>query len=210
MATSIPLSADPITVTGGSVQVELNISDARIRLTGDHFLVQTGTESFFVPNPSGPFWPFPAGSVNLSGVWIGLTPQGGEAIFNGVHYPRVVFESPTGGTFVAPSVTLTGEGLQTLSVPFTFNGSVTAFANFTRPPEELPLFTTTLVGRGMATAAFFGREGLFHPVSLPGADFQLEYVFLPSTPVPEPGTLVLFGAGALGMLAARRRRASKR
>jgi hypothetical protein len=180
---------------------------------GDDFLVRTIADVFIVPEyHSGPR-PFPAGaSVNLSGVWLGYAgpvPDSGGAIVNGVHYPFVYFVYPSGGTFTAPSVTLTGEGLRIFTVPFTFNGVVKAFDIQSPSPDDQPLFTATLVGGGTARAAFFGFEGpfgpIFDPITLPGRDHQLEYVFSPSKPVPEPGTLVLLATGAVGMVAARRR-----
>ena len=168
-------TADPITITGGSVQVEVNISDARIRLTGDDFLVRTGTEAFVTTLGNSPF---PSGTtLNLGGVWQEET-AAGEATFNGVHYPLVYFGLPSNGTFLAPSVTLTGgEGYQTFTVPFTFNGVATAFAS--PDPAEQPLFSATLVGSGSARAAFSGFQGpfglVFEPVTLKGADYHLEY-----------------------------------
>ena len=129
-------TADPITITGGSVQVEVNISDARISLTGDDFLLRTGTDAFVTTLGNSPF---PSGTTrNLGGAWQGDT-AAGEATFNGVHYPLVYFVGlPNNGTFLAPSVTLTGgEGYQTFTVPFTFNGVATAFAS--QDPAEQPL-----------------------------------------------------------------------
>jgi hypothetical protein len=56
-----PLRADPIMVTGGDVQVEVNITDARLTLVGDGFLVRTGSEDFFTN--VGPASPFPTGTT---------------------------------------------------------------------------------------------------------------------------------------------------
>ena len=72
----------------------------------------------------------------------------------------------------------------------------------------MPVFTTALIGSGTARAAFFGVLAQFDdtvlhsPVDLPGADFNLEYVFSPA-PIPEPGTLVLLCTGVLGIAAVR-------
>jgi hypothetical protein len=205
-----PLRAEPITLTGGTVQVAVGISSARINLTGDGFSVRTGTEQFFADINQGPF---PEGtSISLGGVWSPTDLRGGEATFNGVHYPELYFGiGQSGGTFVTPFVTLTGEGAYTVTAPFTFTGFITAFAT---PNADTAVFTASLVGSGTARAAFFGlppengSPALHSPIDLPGADFQLEYIFSPS-PIPEPGTWMLLGTGVLGLAAARYRARSK-
>jgi hypothetical protein len=205
--------ADPITLTGGTVQVAVGISSARLTFIGDGFMVRTATEQFFAAINQ---FPFPEGtSVSLGGEWRPTDMHGGEATINGVHYPELFFGiSTSGGTFVTPSVMLTGEGAHTVTVPYTFSGFVTAFASSNAGADDIPVFATTLTGSGTARAAFFGLppEGGFpalqSPIELPGADFQLEYVFSPS-PVPEPGTLMLLGTGALGIAVARYRARSK-
>ncbi len=205
----LPLRADPITLTGGTVQVGVGIHSARITLVGDGFLVRTATEDFAAPIAQGPF--LEGTSINLGGLWHPTDMHGGEGTFNGVHYPELFFGiSTSGGTFVTPTVTLTGEGPHTVTAPFTFSGFVTAYATSNAGSEDMPVFTTTLIGSGTARAAFFGLPSQFgipalqSPIELPGADYQLEYVFS-SSPVPEPGTLVLVGAGVLGIAAARHR-----
>ena len=158
VALPTPLQADPITITGGMVEVDVVIADARIRLVGDDFLVRTDTDAFVTALVGDPF---PTGTtLPLGGDWLftGFRTFG-EANVNGVHYPEVFFGLPTSGTFTTPSVTLTGgvEGRQTFTVPFTFNGVVTGFASQQEGPTgEQPLFTATLVGSGTARAAFFG------------------------------------------------------
>ena len=130
--------------------------------------------------------------------------------FNGVHYDELYFGiSQSGGTFVTPSFTLTGEiGLQTIELPFTFTGFVTAFSSPSAQPENV-VFTATLFGVGTARATFFGlppepgRPMTFNT----GA---LDYVFSPvGAPIPEPGTLALLGTGALLMIAGKNRRGSR-
>ena len=214
LALPVPLQADPIAITGGAVEVDVTIADARIRLVGDDFLVRTATDAFVTA--IGGADPFPTGAaVTLGGDWLDTGFRTlGEATVSGVHYPQVYFGFPTSGTFTTPLVTLAGgEGLQTFTVPFTFNGVVTGFASPVEPTGEQPSFTTTVVGSGTARAAFRGfRLGgsiLYDPIQLEGTDHHLEYVFSRSAPVPEPGTLVLIATGTCGILAARSLRVLK-
>ena len=212
----LTLRADPIAITGGTVQVETSIHSARITFLGDNFMVRTGTEDF--RTDIGSKFPFPEGTaINLGGVWQPTDTRGGEAIFNGVHYPELYFGfSTSGGTFLAPSVTPTGPGEHVLTVPFTFSGFVTAWAVPEPGPEDVPVFRVNLFGGGPATAAFFqsppedGSPAVYFPATLPGADYQLQYVFSPvAAPIPEPGTMVLLGTGVVGLLGLRYRKARR-
>ena len=209
------LRADPIQITGGTVQVDPKDNGAIITFLGDNLMVRTNTDSGDFRTAIGEVWPFPAGtSIDLGGVWQTTDTRGGEAIFNGVFYPELIFGfSTSGGTFVTPSVTPTGLGEQILSVPFAFSGFVTAWATANPGSEDVPVFTANLFGGGTATAAFFGDPAsgggptLYVPV-FRGADYPLQYVFSPAAaPVPEPGTMILLGTGVVGLIGLRFRKA---
>jgi hypothetical protein len=200
------LRADPITVTGGHVQVETSLSLARILLTGRDFALSTGTEDFFSDlrqcAPCEPNVP-----VSLGARWAPTGINGGSATVNGVHFSEVFFGPGSSGTFTTPAMTLAGSGPVTVTLPFTFRGTVTGFASSAFAD---PVFTTALAGSGTARARFntfvFDRTTLFSATDLPGADFQLEYVFSGVSPTPEPATLLLMASGALVLEARRRRR----
>ena len=153
MVAPLPLRADPITVTGGTVEVYASIRQARITFVGNDFRLETGTEDFFTF--VGALSPFPAGTaVNLGGVWRPTDVRGGEAIVNGVHYEEIYFGNlQSGGSFTTSSVVLSGEGIQTVKLPFTFTGFVTGFSSINAQPEDV-VFTASLVGSGTATAGF--------------------------------------------------------
>ena len=96
----------------------------------------------------------------------------------------------------------------TLSAPFTYSGTILGFLEkpLTRGSDALPVFATSLVGRGLASAAFtfVDLEGL-------GPTFtatDLRYDFAATEPVPEPATIVLVGSGAAALVP--RRRAPRR
>ena len=209
----LALHADPVTVTGGSVQVAPGINSARITFIGDDFMVSTGTADFVTEVAMSPF---PLGTpVTLGGVWQPSDLRGGEALVEGVSYPpssEIRFGAgSSGGTFVTDPVTLEGHsGLVVLTVPFTFSGLVTGLPAWAccRPAD--PLFSIRLVGSGFARAAFFFNPELqlVDRAELPGTDFSLEYVFTSRAPapIPEPGTLALVGGGALAVAIGRRLR----
>ena len=203
------VGADPVQVTGGSVQTHLGLLAARITFEGDGFFLSTGTEDFRTTLGG---WPFPLETpANLGGVWDPGDSRGGHAIFGGVDYGQVhIGLNSSEGTFVTPSVQVT-EARATVTVPFTFSGFVTAFAVPFPGPDDEPLFTTQLTGTGLARARFDilpasgGLPAVYFPIALEGKDYHLEYTFLPS-PVPEPATLLLVTAGLAAGVARRRRR----
>jgi hypothetical protein len=207
MVSSLPAHADPITITGGTVQVEAAISDARLTFIGNDFLVHTGTEDFITT--VGRISPFEPGTpIDLSGRWWPGDIRGGEAIYNGVHYDNVYIATTplSGGTFTTDPFLVTGEGLQVVSVPFSFTGIVSAFDHPNFSIDEAPIFTATLAGSGVARAAFGyapgepGYSATYNISTLPGTDYHLEYRFSTPAAVPEPSTLLLFGTGSLALV----------
>jgi len=207
-----PVWADPIPLTGGCVQVGIPPSSGRITFMGDDFMLRTGTEDFRISFAI--LWPFPAGtSIDLGGVWHPSDVRGAEATVNGVHYPQLyVGHGTSGGTFTTPSLVLTGEGTQIVTEPFSFTGFVSAFDSPQAAPGfDQPVFTATLVGQGTVRAAFAWIPpedvfpGAYTPVTLPGADYHVEYVFGPAVVTPEPASVVLLGTGVLALLYARGR-----
>jgi hypothetical protein len=158
VALPVPLCADPIEITSGTVQVDVTLGGAIITFLGDDFMVRTSTDNGEFQTSIGAASPFPAGtSIDLGGTWQPSDVRGGEAIFDGVYYPELIFGfSTSGGTFVTPSVTPTGLGEQILTVPFTFSGFVTGWATPNPGPEDVPVFMANLFGGGTATAAFVG------------------------------------------------------
>jgi hypothetical protein len=93
-----------------------------------------------------------------------------------------------------------------ISMPFTFTGELLNFESYASRATSgsLPLFIATFTGRGIATAHFRG------PFADPNGSLffadRITYDFAPDAPVPtpEPGSLLLVGTGAAGLLARRR------
>lgn len=210
----VPLAADAIQITSGTVQVSQSLHQARINFEADDFVLSTGTEGFFTE--SGRETNFPLNTpVNLGAEWMPSSIRGGVVVFEGVRYTDLFFGfgNATGGTFVTPAVALPGTPISTiiLTAPFTFTGVVAPFADLDPDPAAEPVFRAELFGFGVARAQFGlvagtdGQPGFYTPIPLEGADYHLEYVFA-SEPIPEPTTMLLVGSGVAVALAQRRRR----
>jgi len=200
----LPLYADPIPLTAGTVEVNTGVRGARIFLQGDGFFIRTGGDEDFVTQLTF-CRPCISPVVNMNGAWIPTFAPIADVLFNGVHYDQVYLGFfGTDLRFMTPDVTLTGTAPQTVTVPFTFSGQFDAFADFSL---ETHLFTASVVGTGKARAQFLvvpdSQPPLYGITLLPGKDFDLEYNF---SAIPEPGTLLLMGSGFLGLVARRYRR----
>lgn len=199
-------AAEPFVVRGapGSILV-LDFEGDFFRFAGDGFAVnQTGPDNifhFFVrPRPGcDPCSPGDAWdpSFRTDGeIDLGV----GNARFGTVSHPEVrlfgtldfaatpvTFEPPTNEFFF-------------MRTPFTFNGQIRGITGGQQ------VFAADFVGTGTALRVFDPNED----GRWVGGENQFQYRFAdPSEPVPEPATLLLFGAGAAVAAARKRRRLSE-
>lgn len=198
----VPLQAhaDPIRITSGTVSLG---SDAQGRLRGRNFffffdadLDEPVNRHLFAP--SGCCEPGRVGSFRQSGTL--FSGRGEPTIINGREFEsgRLEFaiQSPN---FVYPEIPRSPDRV-TISQPFTFTGIVTGFEQGT------PQFRQDIVGSGQIELSLQIPEHSEScgPVRQCARDFT--YFFESSAaPIPEPGTLLLFGS-ALGGVAALRRK----
>lgn len=195
LGTPVPTFADPVTVTSG------------------FYSVTSGEDGEWVFNGSGfsfsgsglgdvlPFWDclrcLPGAPVSMDARLTGQlgTSWAGPVSWQGSTYDRVFW---AGDLLWDAGVALAGAGA-VASSPFTFTGTVTAFADEARTS---PLFSTALTGTGTATVRFFRElDGGTAEVFRVSYDFAAD-----AAPVPEPASVILLASG-LGALAIRRRRA---
>jgi hypothetical protein len=196
--------ADPIRLTSGYVAAEVSTPSARMVVNGDGFALDAFVEAYqsvlslsCTPCATGT-------TVSLAGSFAGSR-AAGSAVVDGVSYSEIFLDGMT-GTFSSPSFQISGTQNVTISRPFTFSGTVSGYLlnPFIHGLTE-PAFTKTLSGHGTASATFL-FNGSDTPVFFAE---NLRYDFSGETaPVPEPATLLLFGAGAT-FAALRRRRRSK-
>ena len=199
-------AADPVVVTSGNVEVHVILGLTRVLFEGEDFFLRVGTDGFVNSLglqcvPCAPWDMFDFGGA------YNLPIAGGAAVVDGVTYPEI-FPDMT-GTFVTPSIRVEGSETVTLSVPFTYSGTVAGFLEhpLTRGADALPVFTKSLVGSGLATATFIFADSEEEAPVFTATD--LRYDFEATEPIPEPATVALWSVGA-AVLAARRRRGLRR
>ena len=206
LAVGVPaLRAEPVTVTSGEFIVPWD-DPTSFAFFGSEGFVLSG---LFVITPASPqaicfSGCSPGTLVNLGAVGGSSSPftrftlgLATGAVINGLEFQRPFGLTETSprlaGTlrFAAPAVVLpplTPGGFSAVfTAPFVFDGLVTGFAHDDRDARH-PLFETSLVGRGTATAVFDLFGGVY-------GDPEVTYTF---APVPEPTSIVFVMTGLVG------------
>lgn len=131
----------------------------------------------------------------------------GRAMVDGRTYESVFFSGAfdfDAGSVIVPAMPPGssepgGEGLARAFSTFTFTGTLAGFAD--PGLTGTPLFSVDLAGGGIVRAAF---ENLSAETGV--RVYQLDYAFEnAAAPVPEPGSLLLFGSGTAWVVARRRK-----
>lgn len=131
----------------------------------------------------------------------------GRATLDGRTYESVYYDgsfSFDAGSVIVPDMPPgqsgpDGEGLSRLFTTFTFTGTLAGFADPSL--TGTPLFSAPLTGGGLVAVAFSN-----YPPESGIRVLQLDYHLAAAEPIPEPGSLLLFGSGAAWIAARWRKR----
>ena len=194
-------SADPVVITGGFAETRnpaiVIFAGPSFSLTGGNFVAGSGAEKSF----GGASVTVTPGGTVTSLITINIQNQlpFSRFILDGVTY-NVSYDG-TSLNFVTAPVILPLETTSsdvTLTTPFTMTGLLNTREG---SPFNPPLFTTMISGQGVATLTL--REGVGGPGTYGVVSIRYDF-----QPVPEPTTLLLFGAGLAGIIARSRRRST--
>lgn len=210
MAFATAAAADPITIVGGSLVIggglgrrfpETSIS---FSLTGDEGFSASGSAGEDSINNSGAlcalFVPGAAGTtLNVGGGFL-IGDGIGSATVGGTTYGTAFFSGA--GAFAAGSAMIPVDGGDQLVLqsPFTFAGQLGIGAFDGVIGRRFEVGTVALNGTGMASV-FLTRIGDRYGIT----QRRLDFAGAAASPTPEPGSLLLFGMGAVMLI---RRRAS--
>jgi hypothetical protein len=121
-----------------------------------------------------------------------------------------IFTAPVftldGGSIVLPSSPAAGE-IVTVMAPFTLSGWLSLFATPLDRVSGEPFYRTQLSGSGTVSVDLQAKQ--LSPTLMLFDVQKVSYNFGPSSaPVPEPGTLLLFGSGLGSVVLSRFRKRS--
>src|SRR5215207_1592523 len=94
-------SADPVTITTGSLEVLVNVGLSRGTIAGEDFSMTFSADGFRAGIALDCVPCLPGSTVNLGGTF-NLPRVSGSAVVDGITYPQIYFDGMT-GTFSSPS-----------------------------------------------------------------------------------------------------------